>query len=278
MASLLAEAHHLAQRIPREVPLAALTPGDPSARPGELATPYDGACVDIDGVGAAAVDPFADIWLAAPVPADGAPGAPPCALLLPAHRLLLAARCPYFAAATSERWGDAAGDGGGAGGRALQTLVLPDADADVAWELLRFLYTGEQPFSSCLWHAWADGPASQPSRTDSRVPQHGLGEPKGGGDAAATGPCAVCRAARGAARLAHCAEVLLLPQLAAACETALRRRLLAPLPAACLAALLQGCADLGLAAMAEAVFDRLVDCQLRGGEFDLVCLVMVCGP
>ncbi|KAI8477488.1 MAG: hypothetical protein J3K34DRAFT_476975 [Monoraphidium minutum] len=261
VAQLLSQAHHLSQLIPREwpAPPVAAAPGErqqaagaaAAAEPGAGAP--EGARVAAEAGGAA--DAFADVWLAAPFAPHGGGGgggrpARPAALLLPAHRLLLAARCPYLGAATSARWGGGAPSGGGGGGGSdasggRPVVVLPDANEDVAWGLLRFLYGG----GGALFAGAAGGGGAALE-----------------GAARPPGACAACRGARTAARLLHCAEPLLLPPLADTCDGALRSGpLLAPLPAACLAALLRDCADLGLAAAAEAVFGRLVELLLRRG-------------
>jgi hypothetical protein len=268
-AALLA-AHTAASLIPRELPAPVAAPA--ARADGEGA--YSGGSSGDGGV-AMAADPFADAWLAAPVLAAG-DGAAPAALLLPVHRVLLAARCPYFAAATSSRWdpgeafngtgtrggdkGKGGGEGNGdsdAGGRPLPVVVLPDADEDVAWALAEWMYGVE------------GGPSFRPPPAQTA----GSGSEDGGGGSRGasrngSGRCIMCRAARAAVRLRHCCESLLLPGLAAACERRLRAAggLLAGLPARCLAALLRDCAELGLGAAAEAVAERLVELQLHNGE------------
>jgi len=256
--SLLLLTHQLAQQIPRVVSTAAAVSGGTSSS--------NSSASALDG------DPFADVWLAAPIltgTSDGPRPAPHQALLLPAHRLLLAARCPYLAAATSTRWDADAGGGessadvhtsssgqaeekgsGGTGHRRLPTLVLPDADADVAWALLRWLYGAADAL------AFERPPVLLGSSSSSG---------SGSGEQQATG-CAACRAARAAVRLRQCADILLLPALSEAVEGELAARLLVPLPAACLAALLRDAADLGQPAVAEVVFERLVELVLRNGE------------
>ena len=268
-AAQLVAAHALAQLIPREAAAAV-----------------------------AADDPFADCVLAAPI-LDATTRAAPRALAVPAHRLLLAARCPYLAAATSARWGDARSGGGGGdgdangGGRPLQVVVVPDADAHTAWALLRWLLGARAPRGRLLL-----GPP--PLDDDATRAGNGAAAGSGGGGHKAKAAMAAaaccddkhCRAARVAVRLRHCADVLLMPDLAAACDRELELILLhaaertgvgdsgdggrggdeadgagggAAPAAACLAALLRDCAELGQAAAAEAALAALVGALLRGG-------------
>jgi hypothetical protein len=103
IAAELLAGHRLSVHIPRELAPAFGSAGAAAAGSNRASD------------GQSSGDPFVDEWLACPVPARAnysASASPPRVLLLPVHRLLLAARCPYLAAATSARWGADAPGGG----------------------------------------------------------------------------------------------------------------------------------------------------------------------
>ena len=169
---------------------------------------------------------------------DGATGSPPLAVLLvPAHRVVLAAQCEYFRALLQWRQqptGSCAGrddpatttagaadgpigGGGGDGERRLPVILVPEADVEVLLLLLGFLYTGRMQLGLLDLLKPADGGLPSGGAKLEGLPSGGL-RPGGKLPSSGRGCHRSCLAARACLRAVLCADALLLPEFRRACR------------------------------------------------------------